>query len=106
MKKISMLAFVMALALGLSFAHAADKEVTLKGTLQCAKCSLKTASECANVLTVKEDGKDVNYAVADSDATKDLHKKICKGAKEGVSITGVVTEKDGAKTITPTKVKI
>jgi hypothetical protein len=33
------------------------KEVKLKGTLCCAKCSLKEAQKCTNAIKVKEDGK-------------------------------------------------
>jgi hypothetical protein len=79
-----------------------DKEVTLKGTITCAKCDLKEADKCATVIKVEKDGKDVVYYFDDS-AHKKNHKKICTDPKKG-SVTGTVGEKDGKKTIKVTKV--
>jgi hypothetical protein len=79
------------------------KEVTLKGTVQCAKCSLAIEKKCATVITVKEGDKDVNYFF-DTDSNKKFHKDICQEAKKG-SVTGVVSEKDNKKFIAATKVE-
>jgi len=82
----------------------ADKEVTLKGTLTCGKCDLKKSDDCANVLKVTEkvDGKDVVviYWLKDEGKTEKYH--ACTKPKKG-SVTGVVSEKDGKKWITPSK---
>ena len=77
------------------------KEVTLKGDICCAKCELKKTDKCATVIRVKEDGKEVVYYF-DKDADKKYHKPICMEVKEG-TVVGKVTEKDGKKTITVTK---
>jgi hypothetical protein len=104
MKKIvSLFAFVALLGLTVS-AHAAKeaaKEVTLKGTLTCAKCDLKETEKCQTVLVVKDGDMKGEYMVAGGKAPK--HGEICKAAKENVSLTGTVTEKDGKKTINVTK---
>lgn len=80
------------------------KEVTLTGTLTCAKCDLKKADACATVLSVKEGDKTTLYYLSDTDATKGLHEKICMKPTHHVSVTGVVSEKDGKEYIAPTKV--
>jgi hypothetical protein len=85
-------------------ASAEDKEVTLKGTITCAKCDLKVKGQdtCATVIKVKEGDKDVIYYF-DEDSHKKNHKTICKEAKEG-TVKGKVSEKDGKKIITAEKV--
>jgi hypothetical protein len=97
---------VLALAttvVALSFAAAADdKEVTLKGTILCAKCELKETPACANAIRVKEDGKDVVYYFKDKGGKEPYHKDCCQAPVEG-SVKGVVAEKDGKKWITPAK---
>jgi hypothetical protein len=80
-----------------------EKEVTLKGTITCAKCDLKVEKKCATVIKVSEDGKDVVYYLDDASGKKN-HKKICTEAKKG-SVTGTVSEKDGKKIVTASKVE-
>ncbi|WP_439624601.1 DUF6370 family protein [Gemmata sp.] len=94
-----------ALAAGAA-ALAADKEVKLTGSLVCGKCKLKETAKCTNVLQVKEGDKVVNYYLDDTGAKEAYHEGACGGdAVEGVTVTGTVTEKDGKKTIKPTKVE-
>lgn len=89
-----------------SFVRADDaKEVTLKGTLTCAKCSLHEGTQCQNVLQVKEGDTTTNYYLLDNKLSKDSHSAVCRGSKEGVSVTGVVSEKDGKKWITASKIE-
>jgi len=83
--------------------NASAEEVTLKGTACCAKCCLKTADECANVLSVGKGDKKVIYQLAGK-AGKPWHKNVCKGTKE-VEMTGTVSEKDGEKVFTVTEIK-
>jgi hypothetical protein len=83
-------------------AKPADKEVTLKGLIVCTKCELKETSECSNAIKVKEDGKDVIYYLKDKADGEKYHDDICTGPKKG-SVTGVVSEKDKKKYITPKK---
>lgn len=79
----------------------ADKEVTLKGNITCAKCELKLegATKCATVIKVK----DAVYYF-DGDAHKKYHKDICKEGKEG-TVKGTVSEKDKKKTIKVTSLE-
>jgi RecG-like helicase len=96
---------VLGLALALvTGVRAADegKEVTLKGTITCAKCDLKKEKACTTVIVVKEDGKDVVYYL-DRKSGKANHKQICQSPKEG-TVKGKVSEKDGKKVITASKV--
>lgn len=79
-------------------------EVTLEGTATCAKCDLETKEKCQSVLQVTKDGKTETYVLAGK-AGGDWHKKICKKAKE-VKMTGTVSEKDGEKVFTATKIEM
>jgi hypothetical protein len=62
------------LAMGLLFAvtlcvraaEKEDKEVTLKGTITCAKCDLKDSKECQTVIQVKDGDKTVTYYFAEA----------------------------------------
>ncbi|SRR5579871_1843217 len=82
-----------------------SKEVTLKGTLVCGKCTLKEADKCTNVLQVKEKDKTVNYYIKDDGNKASYHKGICPaGKKAEATVTGTVSEKDGKKWITASKV--
>jgi hypothetical protein len=100
---VSIAALCAFLCLGLSSALAADKEVTIKGTATCAKCDLGKTKSCQAALKVTEDGKDVVYYITMDAEGKKLHSEICKKAKDNVSVTGVVSEKDGQKWITASK---
>ena len=83
------------------------KEVTLKGTILCAKCSLKEkgVTKCTTAIQVKEKGKDVVYLLDDKGAKEEYHEMVCSGDKKEGTVTGVVTEKDGMKWIKPSKVE-
>ncbi len=95
------LAVVLALVVGV---QARDgKEVTLEGSITCAKCDLKEADKCQTVIKVTKDGKDTVYYFDDS-AHKKNHKQVCTEAKKG-KVTGTVGEKDGKKTIKVSKVE-
>ena len=99
-------ACVLMMGAGMLWADDAAKEVTLKGTRLCAKCNLKVADKCQDVLQVKEGDATVNYYMSDlkdSKVVKSGH--VCNGSKENVSVTGVVSEKDGKKWIAVSKVE-
>jgi hypothetical protein len=86
---------------------AADKEVTLKGTLVCGKCTLKETDACTNVLQVKDGDKTVEYFIKDKGKDADYHKGVCpKDSKKDATVTGTVEEKDGKKYITASKVEV
>ena len=70
-----------------------DKEVTLKGTITCAKCDLGESDSCHTVIKVKEGGKDTVYYFDDA-SSKKHHGKICKTPTEG-EVTGTVSSRAG-----------
>jgi hypothetical protein len=83
------------------------KEVTLKGSMQCGKCSLAVTDKCTNVLVVKESGKDVNYFISDKGKKESYHSAICPAGKSvDATVSGVVSEKDGKKYIKASKVEV
>ena len=84
--------------------QAADKEVTLKGKIMCAKCTLKKASKCTTAIVVEEKGKEVTYFLKDKGSGESYHEPVCGGGKKDGTVVGVVSEKGGQKWITPTKV--
>jgi hypothetical protein len=79
------------------------KEVTLEGTITCAKCDLKESDKCHTVIKVEKDGKDVVYYFDDT-AGKKHHGKVCTESKKG-KVTGTISEKDGKKIVTVSKVE-
>lgn len=104
MKKLSLLTAVAALLLAIP-AFAADKEVTVTGEGKCAKCSLKEASKCQNVIQAQENGKTVTYYLAQNDTSKDFHENLCKESHK-VTATGTVKEEDGKKVLTVSKIEM
>ena len=82
-------------------AFAADKEVTIKGEGQCAKCSLKETKTCQNAIKTA-DGK--TYYLAENATSKAFHKTLCTD-KVQVSAVGAVTEVDGKQVLTVSKIE-
>lgn len=84
---------------------AAGKEVTVTGSLMCAKCKLKTPglTDCQNALQVKVGEKTVTYILQDQGNGEDYH-QCGKDEKPGVTVAGILTEKDGKQLLKPTKV--
>jgi hypothetical protein len=82
-----------------------SNQVTLNGTMVCAKCKLHVAKECQNVLQVSDpSGNTVNYFLAQNDVSKDFHDNICKNDGEKTTVTGTVEEKDGQEVLTASKI--
>ncbi len=104
MLRFACAALCLGLVVGLTArAEEKKKEVTLEGKITCAKCDLNVEKACATVIVAKEDGKDVTYYFDKASHGKN-HKAICQEAKEG-KVTGTVSEKDGKKIITVSKVE-
>lgn len=82
-----------------------SKEVTLKGTILCAKCVLKEAKKCQTAIQLKEDGKEVTYYFDDKGANEEYHEAVCGGDRKEGSVTGIVSEKEGKKWIKPSRVE-
>ena len=83
-----------------------SKETTITGNMVCGKCTLHETKSCQNVVQVTADGKTVNYYLKQNDVSKAQHEAICHGDTEKVTVTGTVTEKDGKKMMTPTKIDV
>jgi hypothetical protein len=84
---------------------AAGKEVTVTGSMVCGKCKLHDTKSCQNVVQVEQDGKTVNYYLAQNDTAKASHKSICGGEAEKVTVTGTVAEMDGKQILTASKIE-
>lgn len=80
------------------FAESKGKEITLTGKACCAKCCLKTATECQTVFAVEKDGKKTTYSFADNDVAKKFHEEICKGGPKAASVTATC-KKEGDKLV-------
>ena len=99
----SVVGLAVALAIAVP-AYAADE--TLTGTLMCALCTLKKADakECQDILVVTKDDKStIEYYVVKNEVTEKAG-EACT-VKIPVTITGTVSEKDGKKWVTPTKIE-
>jgi hypothetical protein len=84
---------------------ASDKDVTLTGTMVCAKCKLHEADKCQNVLQVQKDGKTVNYYLDENKVSKDFHDNICQNDGAKATVTGKVSEKGGKEMMVASKVE-
>ena len=105
MKVLSRIGVVLALAIGLmAVGTVSAAETTLKGTLSCAKCQLKKADKCQDVLTVTDaQGASTEYLIVKNEAAEKAGHQCSKTAP--ATVTGEVTEKDGIKWITASKVE-
>jgi hypothetical protein len=79
-------------------------ETTLKGDMVCARCYLNKpdAKECQDVLLVQEKGATVEYYVAKNKVSQDSG-EACTD-KVPATIVGTVSETDGRKWITASKI--
>lgn len=81
---------------------------TITGDAVCAKCALKEAPKCQNVVMVKDGDKTVNYYLTGA-ASQKAHGGlgICTASKAApikVKVTGEVAEKDGKQTVEVSKI--
>ena len=104
----SRLLVAIALIAALGFATAAiAADVTLSGNVACAKCTLKKADakECQDVLVVAgEKGATTDYYIV-KNAVSEKFGHVCTGSK-AATVTGTVSEKDGKKWITLSKMDV
>ncbi len=105
MMTIAKLGLALALVVGfVAVAGAGEETVTAK--IMCAKCSLKKADadKCQDVLVTKDTAAKVTeYYVEKNDVAKAFG-HVCQGEKPALA-TGTVTEKDGKKWISATKME-
>ena len=101
MKAIATFSFALFALLQWS-AFAGDVKIT--GEAVCAKCELQEVKTCQMAIKVKNaSGKEEIIMADNNKVSKDFHDEICqKNAK--VVAEGVITEKDGKKTIALTKI--
>ena len=103
MKSLLKFAIVAALTLGATSLRAEDKAVTLTGEGKCAKCALKIADKCQNVIEVKNGDKTTIYYLT-GDVSKAFHSdNLCSGSKQ-ITVTGTPSEKDGKMMVAVTKI--
>jgi hypothetical protein len=99
---------VLALVVPAFAALAADKpaEVTLSGEVKCASCLMKKADAkgCQDVLVVADKGgKPAEYYLTKNSVAEKFGMS-CSAPKKAVA-TGTVSEKDGKKWLTVTKIE-
>lgn len=104
MKKLTLTLAALAVALTVS-TYADDKEITVSGKGQCGKCEMKETESCQNVIVSEKDGKKTTYYLAQNDVSKAFHKNVCSAVKD-VTATGKVTEANGKKTLTVSKIDL
>jgi len=105
MKAMTLLGVTLTLVFGLSVGAMAE-DTTLKGSVMCAKCTLKKADakECQDVLVVKDDkGAQAEYYITKNPVAEKFG-HVCSG-QTPATVTGAVTEKDGKKWIAPSKME-
>jgi hypothetical protein len=98
---VALLGFIAAPA----FAESKGKEITLSGKACCAKCCLKTATECATVFAVEKDGKKTTYHFADNDVAKKFHEEICKAPKSA-TVTATCKKEGDKLVLTASKAEV
>lgn len=105
MKHLSLSALIALALTGFSFAASGGKEITLTGQVACAKCCLKTADECQNVLTVEKNGKKTVYQIVQNEVSKGFHSEVCKQPKQA-SVTAVCKKVGDHLELTPSKIEL
>jgi hypothetical protein len=98
MKKLALVTTIIA---ALALPALAEK---LEGEATCAKCDLKLVDKCQFALTVDKDGKKETILAEQNDVAKKFHENICKTSMK-VKVEGTISEKDGKKFITLSKVE-
>jgi|SRR5947209_3133886 len=107
MRNLIVASFALAVVLaGALYLRAGEKkEVTLTGQVMCASCELKESKKCQTVIRVKEGDTEVTYYFKDKGSKEGYHNAVCGGGRQDATVTGVVSESDGKKWITPSKVQ-
>jgi hypothetical protein len=102
---IATVAVALLLAVATARAVVAGENLTVTGEGKCAKCALKAADKCQNVIQAEKDGAMVDYYLADNEVSKQFHAKLCKETKR-VTATGMVKEHEGKWLLTASKIKL
>ena len=109
----ALVALTLAFLLALASARCADvnNAVTITGDGIRAKCTLKEAPSCQNVLVVRQGGKEGKYYLAKNKVANDFHHDsgICSATKDApirTTAIGTVKERGGKKVLTATKIEM
>lgn len=91
-------------------ADEAGAKVSLTGMAQCAKCALKEAPTCQNVVVVEKDGKTTKYYLVHDAVAKKAHSSagFCAAPKDAgptVKVEGTCEKKDDKLVVTATKIE-
>jgi hypothetical protein len=111
MRKQLILAVVVAILAGpISAPAEEEKDVTITGDGVCAKCTLKEAKSCQNVLLVNESGRVVKYYLAENTLANQYHEEsgICEASKEApvkTTAQGRLKEENGKRVLVATKIQ-
>jgi hypothetical protein len=111
MRKKFILTAVVAILVGsISACAGEEKEVTITGDGVCAKCTLKEAKSCQNVLLVNEPGRVVKYYLAKNRLANQYHQEsgICEASKEApvkTTAQGQLKEENGKRVLVATKIQ-
>lgn len=101
--KLTLLSTIVFAAMSLSLRA---EDTKFAGNAMCAKCELKQTEVCQMAIKVKNaDGKEDTLLVTDNQVAKDFHKTICKETR-AVNGEGTISEKDGKKMMTLTKIYV
>jgi hypothetical protein len=105
MKALSRIGIALAIVLGLmATSTLSAAESTFKGTLSCAKCTLKKSDKCQDVLTVTDEkGAATEYWIVKNEAAEKAGHQCTKTA--AATVTGEVSEKDGVKWLAASKIE-
>ncbi len=106
MKRIVSLGLLLMVVVGFTVSPLLAGEMTLSGSILCAKCKLKKADakECQDVLVVTDDeGETAEYYIAKNQVSEEFG-HVCSGVAEA-TVTGEVAEEDGKMWISPSKME-
>jgi hypothetical protein len=102
MKKIFAAIVATLFVASLAFSAVAADEMIIKGDAMCTKCAMHETDKCG--CAIKTADGTVYYAKKNDVAT-DFHDNICH-APAKVIATGTVSDKDGKKVITLSKIEL
>ena len=88
-----------------AFAESKGKEITVKGEAQCAKCNLKTATECQTVIISEKDGKKTTYYLAKNAVSDKFHEEVCKVPK-AAEVTATCKKEGDKLVLTASKAEV
>jgi hypothetical protein len=82
-----------------------SQEVTLKGTILCARCALKESAKCQTAIQIQEGDKVITYYLDDRGDRETYHDPVCGGERKQGSVVGKAFDREGRKYVTPSKVE-